>query len=58
VPGDIVLAAIDQMRVERERRNGTLGAMSVSQNGQTVQLETSGLIRAVEEAWRPYRYEV
>lgn len=58
VPGDIVLAAIDQMRVERERRHGTLGAMSVSQNGQTVQLETSGLIRAVEEAWRPYRFEV
>lgn len=58
VPGDIVLGAIDQIRVERERRQGTLGAMSVSQNGQTVQLETSGLIKAVEDAWRPYRIEV
>lgn len=55
VPGDIVMAAIQQMRVENNRRDGELGAMSVSANGQTVQFETSGLIKAVEDAWNPYR---
>lgn|GEM_PF-2902065 len=55
VPGDIVLAAIDQMRVERQRRGGTLGAVSVSANGETVKFETSGLIRSVQDAFDPYR---
>lgn len=58
VPGDIVLAAIDQMRVERMRRDGTLGARSVSANGETVQFEIGGLIRSVADAWEPYRMVV
>jgi len=55
VPGDVVLAAIDQMRVERQRRKGTLGVESASQDGQTVRFETSGLIRSVQDAFDPYR---
>jgi hypothetical protein len=55
VPGDITLAAIDQMRVERQRRKGTLGVESVSQDGQSVKFEISGLIKSVQDAFDPYR---
>jgi hypothetical protein len=55
VPGDITLAAIDQMRVERKRRKGTLGVESVSQDGQSVKFEISGLIKSVQDAFDPYR---
>jgi hypothetical protein len=55
VPGDIVLAAIDQMRIERNRMDGNLGALSMSANGETVRFETSGLIKAVQDAFEPYR---
>ena len=58
VPGDIVLAALDQMRVERDRRQGNLGAVSISQDGQAVKLEISGLIKSVQDAFKPYRVEV
>ena len=55
VPGDVLSAALEQMRVERRRQNGEVGISSKSVEGESVQFDSSGLIQEVRHAWAPYR---
>jgi hypothetical protein len=55
LPGDVVSGAIQQMRWERTRMDGKVGAESVSRGGESVSLETGQLLKSVREAWSPWR---
>ena len=55
LPGDIVAAAVEQMRWARMRLDGKVGAESVSRGGESVSLETGQLLKSVRDAWSPWR---
>ena len=55
VPGDIIEAAVEQMRLDKQRRDGSAGASSVSMEGMTTSYQTGDLSQAVAEVWHRYR---
>jgi hypothetical protein len=59
IPGDIQQAAIIQMKVDRQRTDaGMVGINSLSQDGQSVSYDQSGLVKEVRDILEPYRIEV
>lgn len=59
IPGDVVAAAVMQMRVDRQRMDrGQVGIESLSQDGQSVSYDSSGLVKEVRDALMPYRIEI
>ena len=55
IPGDIVLAALEQMQVENNRLSGRgAGISSESFEGLSVSYAQSGIVSSVEDAWRKF----
>jgi hypothetical protein len=55
LPGDIVAAALELMRWERQKLDGLVGMESRSAGGQSAQFEVASVVKAVEQAWAPWR---
>ncbi len=56
IPGDIILAALEQIIHERDRLAGKqVGMTSESLGKHTASYETGGLLESVQDAWQPYR---
>jgi len=55
VPGDVIMGAVIQMKVDRRRYTKEAGISSMGADGESMQLETGGIVKAVADLWRPYR---
>jgi hypothetical protein len=56
IPGDIVLAALEQMQVENNRLSGRgAGISSESFEGHSVSYEQDGIVSSVKDVWRKYK---
>lgn len=55
VPGDVIMGAVIQMKVDRRRYTKEAGISSMGSDGESMQLDSAGLIRAVRDLWAPYR---
>jgi len=56
IPGDIVMSALEQMQVERNRLSGRgAGISSESLEGHSVSYATEGVVKSVADVWGKYR---
>lgn len=55
IPGDVTLGAIMQMKVDRRRMTNEAGITSMGADGESSQLDNSGIIKSVRDLWAPYR---
>lgn len=55
VPGDVIMGALEQMKVDRRRLTNEAGITSMGADGESMQLDSSGLIKATRDLWAPYR---
>lgn len=58
VPGDIVSSALRQMKYERMRDQGLVGASSASRGGESITYETGDLLDEVRKTWKRYKVMV
>lgn len=56
IPGDIVMSALEQMRVENNRLSGRgAGVSSESFDGHSVSYSQDGIVSTVKDVWKKYR---
>lgn len=53
-PGDVLMGAVMQARIDLKRMAGIVGMRSVSSEGESTSYEIESLIKAVRDVWRPY----
>jgi len=55
VPGDVVMGAIYQGRVDLKRMAGEVGVQSHSANGESIQMDRNGVIKEAASLWQKYK---
>ena len=55
IPGDVILGAVMQMKVDRERMEKRAGNTSMSERGESASLDIDGIVKPVRDLWAPYR---
>jgi len=55
VPGDVVMSAFEQIKLELERLQGTVGLTSSANFNESVSLATGDILDSVKSVWKRYR---
>jgi len=55
VPGDVMLGAFEQIRMDLERLKGNIGLLAGSNYNDAQALNNEGLLESVENTWKRYR---